>query len=336
MKSRELTCFFFAPLCTKINLKIGGYKMKFILSVFYLLVFSSLMAFGLDLTPTQAGISTVGLSVVYSSVKSLSGWSVPGLAMEFVTDLTGVTDKSGLRIFKPIAGIGCAVDGLLTTEKIKVDLVNSVSGKSKQIVPFMTLKRLFELSSQAEGCWKNTATDTFGVFDITPDGTAYAMEQGDYFTVELTALIAGRKYDFFGIESPVKGSKLLKYDYYTIPAGEYNKSYGVKGALYFGVSEWKLDRIKVKGQNFSTEFKRKELEIMAYRSNDVTDERSASVMSSDGVTPVTIYYPNAGSAGYMMIMSRYQKSAFEIGTLEEIEVITDGTDVNDHVIVWEQ
>lgn len=312
--------------------------MKFILSVFYLLVFSSLMAFGLDLTPTQAGISTVGLSVVYSGIKSLSGWSVPGLAMEFITDLTGVTEKSGNRIFKPIAGIGVNVDGLLTTEKIKVDLVNSVTGKSKSIISFMTLKRLFELSSQGEGAWCNVVDGSFGGFDITPDGTSYKLDQGDYFNIELSGLIAGRKYDFYGLESPVLGTKLLKYENFTIPVGESNRAYGVKGALYFACSsaDGHLDRLKIKGENWSTEMKERELQIMSYKSNDITHENMVNVMLSDGITTKKIFYPNTGNSGAFVIASRYQKTPFDVGSLVEVEVFTDGLQACEQWIIWEQ
>jgi hypothetical protein len=329
-------------LCLNLKLiKNGGNKMRLLMSVFMMIILSSALAFGMDITNVQAGAVVLGSSGTYSIIKSLSGFTVSGLAMEVCSDITGVTERSSIRVFKPICGIGIKTNEKLSSTtglspRIKIDLVNSRTGKTKVITPFAEIRHLMEINIGGEGLFKSTSTDTFGIIDITNNRCAYDLDTDDYFNIELDRLTSAKTYEVFGIESPYKGGKLIKYESFRIPAGEVSRVFGCKGALLVGINLWTLERVKVTGSGFSTEMLVKELAMLAYRDNDLVCESEILVGDSANIGTEMISQGGFGYANLFQISTKEGYDVFDVNTVEHVEIITAGTDNTEHFIVWLQ
>jgi hypothetical protein len=311
--------------------------MRFMLSLFSLLFLSMAVSFGMGFEPVTTGCVVGGVSLAFEGIKNLSGYTVPGFAMEVLSDLTGVTDKSGIRIFKPISGIGFYKNGeiLANSEKIKIDLVNAQTGRTKSICPATEVRHLLEICSSGEGQHMNGISESYGIIDITSSRQAYDMAQGDYFVIELSNLEATKTYELFGIENPYTGGKLLKYDTQVIPVGEFQRNIVTNGALLVAVDMYHLDRVKVNGSGFSCEMKFNELKMLALRDNDIVAVKEVEIEQGEG-DPITIQTPIMGYRNLFIIGTKGQYDQFDINTVHDVEVITTGDYSSPVITVFEQ
>lgn len=134
-----------------------------------------------------------------------------------VEQFTGVTEKTGLKIFKPIShieivGSGAAAtnifDGLVVTARV----VNGQLGKDETIIPAIKLKYLAEVSTVFEGSYFTKADkSTFrACVDITEVG-GLNLDNNKFLEVNLTGLIAGYTYTVYGIEANDKEGYVYRY-----------------------------------------------------------------------------------------------------------------------------
>jgi hypothetical protein len=171
------------------------------------------------------------------------------------------------------------------------------------------------------------------MIDICSSFANRDMQDGDYYAIELQGLIAGQKYDLFGIESPYKGGKLVSYEPHSIPEGEMRRVLNVRGALAVGIRNWALERIKVNGNGFAAEYLQKELQILAYKQNDIIAVRTA-VFNDGDAAEQQVAFPCGGFDNFFFIALPEKNQMFNITDVYEVEVVTTGGAGCNAVVMW--
>lgn len=143
-----------------------------------------------------------------------------------VDQFTGVTEKAGLKIFKPIShivieGIGAAgtniFDGVIVTARV----VDGPNGKDETIIPGIKLKYLAEVSTVFEGAYYTKADKSAfrAVVDITETG-GLALDQNKILDISLSGLNADYTYILSGLEANDKTGFVYKYSKLNCTSGQ--------------------------------------------------------------------------------------------------------------------
>lgn len=129
---------------------------------------------------------------------------------------TGVTKQQGIEVQRSIEGILFCSDGDITTEKVEISILSTTGKRRELLVDPIPVRALFEFAGQNEGLFienvdgsgVNTQTFahvTMGEIQLSALG-AVELEDGEYFSIDLTDLVSGRTYTLYGLESLVLGA----------------------------------------------------------------------------------------------------------------------------------
>lgn len=140
------------------------------------------------------------------------------------------TSKSGIKVFKPIQYLyltGTSDD--LDEVKVRVRVVNGETGRVDEIIPFLSLSVLGEISSMNEGffCY-NTDTHQFMVNVMLHPTSAIYLSNNKYIEIDIEGVTTTRETTIFGIERNVVDKDFIcRYNKFYMAEGELQKSFAV-------------------------------------------------------------------------------------------------------------
>lgn len=207
-----------------------------------------------------------------------------------IATLKGVGSVEDLKVFKPIQKIlikatvaGGSLSESLTDEKIRIRLINSVTGENKEIVSETSLSVLSEISCKKEGFvrnWQprfnNDSGDVYAGYKnfifVLNDSAALELSNDKYLQIDLFDLSSVVTYEVFGFEYPITSPFVKSYSKMYVAPKELEKQFSVGNFEYLALP---LDTIKeiqffTKDGSASPVYLPDELKLDQEMSNDIT------------------------------------------------------------------
>lgn len=148
--------------------------------------------------------------------------------------ITGVTEKRGMKAFRPILGIGLKCDGVngtdsFSTVRAEVRLVDGSKGNDETIIPDIKVKVLAEHAAKNNGQYylKSDLSD----FDAFIDLTQFAgidLNSQKHIVVNLYGLVATATYTVRGIDADEIGGYFYRWSKMNIQASSGNQTMNYK------------------------------------------------------------------------------------------------------------
>ena len=140
------------------------------------------------------------------------------------------TAKSGIKVFKPIqylylTGSCDTIDGV----KVRVRVVNGETGRVDEIIPFLSLSVLGEITSMNEGffCY-NTQSHQFMVNVMLHPTSAIYLSNNKYIEIDIEGVTESTETAIYGIERNVVDKDFIcRYNKFYMAEGELQKSFAV-------------------------------------------------------------------------------------------------------------
>jgi hypothetical protein len=250
-----------------------------------------------------------------------------------IANFTGLTEKKGLKIQKPIRTIGFELDQYPASAEVTLKLVSGSTGSSEVLINHISLNELLEITATFGGVVQIGATGlvpnrTLGQIGIT-NGGVIRFEAGDYLELELTNLSTFTTYTVYGMEGELHPEvqdadgnivnprgRAIKFNQFSVNAGQRLGVLEIRPAhelVILDKANPALESIKFNYLNGTTaQFTRTELDLRAMEENEVNT-----------LQPQVSMFP--ANVGEVDIQGIYTWVLEVPDTVKDIEIFTDGS-----------
>jgi hypothetical protein len=213
--------------------------------------------------------------------------------MEIFENITGVTQKKGLRVEKPIQSLAFKTDATTLNAEIEA-YVETNKGENFTIMPKSSIKYLMEMAAAKEGhILMNPGFE--GSIDLS-DTAAFDLQNDEVIVINITGLGSSQTYSLYGIEVPIKDRKLNQYTTKKIVNGDTTKYLDVREFEQIFVSNLsKIESVEITFlSGYTAKYTANELKAIMRSVNDVLylgEDGSGNIILEGGAQGDNLIFP---------------------------------------------